>query len=287
MIIIHSIKHLQELTEIVRKKDKTIGFVPTMGALHQGHLSLVKTSMQQCDYTIVSIFVNPTQFENSSDFKNYPRTQEADTALLYEVGVDFVFIPSEKEIYPTPGIRTFRFGKIGAIMEGAYRPGHFNGVAQVVSRLFDIVQPDMAFFGEKDYQQLVIIKQLVKQMDLPVEIESCPIVRESDGLAMSSRNRLLTTEQRAHAPLIARTLFEAGDKIKKMSINTLKEWVAQTIDADPYLKTEYVEVVNAVTLHPLKRPTEADIMQLCVAVYADPIRLIDNIRLDKICKSKY
>ncbi|MDR0692901.1 MAG: pantoate--beta-alanine ligase [Prevotellaceae bacterium] len=278
MIITNSAEHMQELTSIVGK-NKTIGFVPTMGALHQGHLSLVKTAMERCDFTVVSIFVNPTQFNNPDDFKTYPRTQEVDTNLLSESGVNLVFIPSEKEIYPIPDTRVFDFGEMDKVMEGVYRPGHFNGVAQVITRLFNIVNPTMAFFGEKDFQQLALIKLLVEQIDLPIQIVSCPIVREYDGLAMSSRNRLLNNNQRMHVPLIARTLFEAKEKMEYVGVSDLSKWVKETLDADPELKTEYAEIVNAKTLQPIKTWDEAGNIQLCVAVHANTIRLIDNIRL--------
>jgi pantoate--beta-alanine ligase len=271
---------MQELTDIVRKsKRKTIGFVPTMGALHQGHLSLVKTSVERCNFTVVSIFVNPTQFNNANDFKRYPRTQEADINFLSNSGVDLVFVPSEKEIYPVPDTRVFNFGEIGKVMEGSCRPGHFNGVAQVITRLFNIINPTIAFFGEKDFQQLAIIKLLVEQMDLPIRIFACPTVREYDGLAMSSRNRLLDDTQRAHAPLIARTLFEAKEKMEHRGVNELRKWVKATIDADAELKTEYAEIVNVKTMRPIRAWKEADQIQLCVAVHAKAVRLIDNIRL--------
>jgi pantoate--beta-alanine ligase len=269
---------MQELTDIVRKS-KTIGFVPTMGALHQGHLSLVKAAMERCDFTVVSIFVNPTQFNDPDDFKKYPRTQEADISLLSNSGVSLVFIPAEKEIYPLPDTRVFNFGAMGKVMEGASRPGHFNGVAQVVTRLFNIINPTVAFFGEKDFQQLAIIKSLVEQLDSPIQIASCPTVREYDGLAMSSRNRLLDDRQRARAPLIAHTLFEAKEKIGQLSVNDLKKWVKDTINADAELKTEYAEIVNTHTLQPVRTWEDTDQIQLCVAVQAKSIRLIDNIRL--------
>jgi pantoate--beta-alanine ligase len=269
---------MQELTSIVRK-NKTVGFVPTMGALHEGHLSLVKTAMEQCDFTVVSIFVNPNQFNDPEDFKNYPRTQEADANLLSDAGVNLVFIPSEKEIYPIPDTHVFDFGDMDKVMEGACRPRHFNGVAQVITRLFNIINPTKAFFGEKDFQQLAIIKLLVEQIDLPIEIVACPIVREYDGLAMSSRNRLLNNSQRMHVPLIARTLFEAKERMKRMDVNSLNRWVKDTIDADPELKTEYAEIVDAKTLQPIKTWDDAKDIQLCVAAHANTIRLIDNIRL--------
>jgi pantoate--beta-alanine ligase len=279
MIITNSTEHMQELTSSVVRKNKTIGFVPTMGALHQGHLSLVKAAMEQCDFTVVSIFVNPTQFNDANDFEKYPRTQEADANLLSDFGVNLVFIPSEKEIYSGPDTRVFDFGEMDKVMEGVHRPGHFNGVAQVVTRLFNIVNPTVAFFGEKDFQQLAIIKLLVEQMELPVQIVSCPTVREYDGLAMSSRNRLLKDIQRAHVPLIAHTLFEAKEKVGHVGVNDLSKWVKDTIDADPELKTEYAEIVHAKTLQPLKTWDDASNIQLCVAVHANTVRLIDNIRL--------
>jgi pantoate--beta-alanine ligase len=269
---------MQELTAIVRK-NKTIGFVPTMGALHQGHLSLVKLAMATCDFTVVSIFVNPTQFNNLEDYKSYPRTREVDTSLLADVGVNLVFIPSEKEIYPLPDTRVFDFGGMDKVMEGVHRPGHFNGVAQVITRLFNIVEPTVAFFGEKDFQQLAIIKLLVAQMELPIQIMACPTMREYDGLAMSSRNRLLNNNQRLHVPLIARTLFEAKEKMRYVSVDALNTWVKDAIDADPELKIEYAEIVNAKTLQPVNTWDDASDIQLCVAVHANTVRLIDNIKL--------
>jgi pantoate--beta-alanine ligase len=269
---------MRELAAIARK-NKTVGFVPTMGALHQGHLSLVKASMERCDFTVVSIFVNPTQFNDPEDFKKYPRTKETDINLLSDAGVNILFVPSEKEIYPLPDTRVFDFGEMGKVMEGLCRPGHFNGVAQVVTRLFNIINPNMAFFGEKDYQQFAIIKMLVAQMELPIQVVPCPTVREYDGLAMSSRNRLLNDKQRVHAPLIARVLFEAKDRVKYTEVASLQTWVHNAIDADAELEIEYAEIVNADTLQPVKTWDAAEHVQLCVAVNANNIRLIDNIRL--------
>jgi pantoate--beta-alanine ligase len=269
---------MRELTSLV-KRNKTIGFVPTMGALHQGHLSLVKEAMERCDFTVVSIFVNPKQFNDRKDFRNYPRTQDADVNLLSDFGVNLLFIPSEKEIYPEPDTRVFDFGDMGKVMEGACRPGHFNGVAQVITRLFDIIKPTMAFLGEKDFQQLAIIKSLAAQMEPPIQIAACPTIREYDGLAMSSRNRLLNDNQRTHAPVIARALFEAKDRVQYTGVDDLKKWVKNTIDADVELELEYAEIVDANTLQPVKTWDDAETVQLCVAVYANTIRLIDNIRL--------
>ena len=277
MVITSSTALAQELASL--REGKTIGFVPTMGALHEGHLSLVQQAKADSDVVVVSIFVNPTQFNNPDDLKNYPREPEADIQKLKSAGADIIFTPAEKEIYPTPDTRIFDFGAMDKVMEGFYRPGHFNGVAQVVDRLFRLVQPQFAFFGEKDFQQLAIINALVAQEQLPIRIVPCPIVREPDGLAMSSRNLLLSATQRAHAPLIYKTLQAAADKVGNTTIPALKKWVQTTIDADPVLETEYAEIVDARSLQPINEWTDADSIQLCVAVYARPIRLIDNIKL--------
>jgi len=277
MVIASTTALAQKLASL--HEGKTIGFVPTMGALHDGHLSLVRQAKADSDIVVVSIFVNPTQFNNPDDLKNYPHEPEADIQKLKSAGADIIFTPSEKEIYPEPDTRIFDFGAMDKVMEGFYRPGHFNGVAQVVDRLFSLVQPQFAFFGEKDFQQLAIIKALVTQKQLPIRIISCPTVREPDGLAMSSRNLLLTATQRANAPLIYKTLLAAADKVGNTTIPVLKKWVQTTIDVDPELETEYAEIVDAHSLQPIKEWNEADSVQLCVAVYARPIRLIDNIKL--------
>jgi len=277
MIIASTTALTQQLASL--HEGKTIGFVPTMGALHEGHLSLVRQAKADSDIVVVSIFVNPTQFNNPDDLRNYPREPEADIQKLKSAGADIIFTPSEKEIYPEPDTRIFDFGTMDKVMEGFYRPGHFNGVAQVVDRLFSLVQPQLAFFGEKDFQQLAIIKALVAQKQLPIRIVSCPTVREPDGLAMSSRNLLLTATQRTHAPLIYKTLQAAADKVGSSTIPALKKWVQTTIDTDPELETEYAEIIDACSLQPINEWAEADSVQLCVAVYARPIRLIDNIKL--------
>ncbi len=278
MKIIKTIQELQEDLNSVRGK-KSIGLVPTMGALHEGHLSLVDTCRQQCGYTVVSIFVNPTQFNNPEDFDCYPRCMEDDIALLEPHGVDVVFAPGEKEVYPEPDMRQFYFGEMEKVMEGAFRPGHFNGVGQIVSKLFEYCNPDYAFFGEKDFQQLAIIRELVWQKHYPVNIVACPIVREADGLAMSSRNRRLSPEMRKEVPVIAKTLFEATKKMESMSVEALKEWALESIGATGKVEPEYVAVVNAKTLQAIKNWDEAEQVQLCVAAWAPPVRLIDNIRL--------
>ena len=255
-----------------------IGFVPTMGALHSGHISLVEQCRRENGITVVSIFINPTQFNNKNDLANYPRTLEGDLRKLSSVGCDVVFAPSVEEMYPENDARVFDFGMLDKIMEGAHRPGHFNGVAQIVSKLFDVVQPDRAYFGEKDFQQLAIIRRLAVMMNYRVQIIGCPIVRESDGLAMSSRNVHLTPQQRKNAPAIARTLFTGKKKIGVMPLDELKKWVVEQIDNTSELKTEYFEIVDRDTLQPVAQYKE-NVLQGCIAVHAGDVRLIDNVRL--------
>lgn len=279
MKIIETVKELQSIIAEEKKQGKTVGFVPTMGALHQGHLSLVQRCKKENDLAVVSIFVNPTQFNDKGDLERYPRTLQADAQLLETVGCDVIFAPGEKEIYPEPDTRVFSFGMLDKVMEGEHRPGHFNGVAQVVSRLFDIVKPTRAYFGEKDFQQLAIVSEMVRQLNMPVEIVRCPIVREPDGLAMSSRNTLLNPAQRAAAPLIARTLFAAVDKLCDMELEALRRFVVDQIDANQELRVEYFEVVNFRTLRPVKSLDEDGPKQACIAVFAGKVRLIDNVRL--------
>ena len=270
-------KELLAVLEIYRNEGKVIGFVPTMGALHEGHLSLVKDSKKNSDITVVSIFVNPTQFNDPEDLKRYPRTLEKDLDLLKSVNCDLVFAPSVEEIYPEPDTRKFDFGYLESIMEGAKRPGHFNGVGQVVSRLFDIVQPHKAFFGMKDFQQVAIIKNMVKQLNYSVEIISCPIVREENGLAKSSRNTLLEENYKKNAPHIYATLKKACTFVPKMKVVELKKWIIDEINSNPFLKVEYVEIVDDTTLKIINDWSESENKVACVAVYAGKIRLIDNI----------
>jgi pantoate--beta-alanine ligase len=278
MEILHTIEAIQNCVGSLKKKGKSIGFVPTMGALHQGHLSLVNYSKASSDYTVVSIFVNPTQFNDKEDLKKYPRNLNADAEMLIKAGVDFLFAPSESEMYPEPDTRIFTFGNLDSIMEGAHRPGHFNGVAQIVSKLFDAVKPTKAFFGEKDFQQLAIIKRMVSQLNYPVQIIPCPIVRESDGLAMSSRNTLLTPVQRLNAVVISQTLIESTHKAGELSIEKLKEWVIIKINDNPELNIEYFEIVDDTYLMPVKSWEEPVVKYGCVAVKVGKIRLIDNIK---------
>lgn len=277
MQILKSKNELVGLIDGYKKEGKTIGFVPTMGALHCGHLSLVKECKKNSDITVVSIFVNPTQFNDQEDLKRYPRTLEKDTKLLQTVDCDIVFAPSVQEIYPEPDTRKFNFGYEESIMEGAKRPGHFNGVGQVVSRLFDIVRPDKAFFGMKDFQQVAIIKNMVKQLNYNIRIVPCPIVREENGLALSSRNALLNEDCKKNAPHIHATLKKARNLASQMSVADLKKWITDEINNNPYLETEYVEIVDDTTLKIIENWTEEGTKVACVAVHACEIRLIDNI----------
>lgn len=271
---------VSELREaLLPLRDKTIGFVPTMGALHQGHISLVELARKECDTVVVSVFVNPTQFNDKNDLKHYPRTPEADAALLEAAGVDFVLFPSVEEIYPEPDTRVFDFGQIDKVMEGATRPGHFNGVAQVVSRLFNIVEPTKAYFGEKDFQQIAVVRAMVAQLGLNVEIVDCPIIRDTDGLARSSRNTLLTAEHRAAAPHIYEVLSAAVAKVGELTPAELKAWVTAEVDKNPLLKVIYFEAVNALTMQSVDSWNECERIQGCIAVQAGDIRLIDNIKL--------
>lgn len=256
-----------------------LGLVPTMGALHAGHISLVKLARKQCGTVVVSDFVNPTQFNDKTDLVNYPRTLSADARLLEAEGVDLLFAPTVEEIYPVPDTRTFDFGAIERVMEGAARPGHFNGVGQVVSRLFAIVEPDKAYFGQKDFQQIAVIRELVGQLELKVEIVECPICRDSDGLALSSRNTLLDSAHRAAAPHIYATLSAAAAKVGSLTPAQLTEWVTAQIDLNPLLRTLYFCPVDALTMQTVESWDDAERVQGCVAVQCGSIRLIDNIRL--------
>ena len=278
MKVIKTKSELADCLQQFRNQQKTIGFVPTMGALHEGHLSLVAKSTESCDITVVSIFVNPTQFNDKNDLANYPRCVEKDCALLEKAGCNVVFTPEVEEMYPEPDTRQFSFGNLDKVMDGEHRPGHFNGVAQIVSKLFDAVKPDKAFFGLKDFQQVAIIKAMVKQLNMKLEIVPCPIIREADGLAKSSRNMLLEPQYRAIAPKIHQTLAEAAKK-RDCTPEQLCQWITSTLDATQLLKTEYVQIVNFDTLMPVEKLTEAEKPIICIAVWAGKIRLIDNLVL--------
>ena len=259
----------------------SVHFVPTMGALHAGHLSLVKAARENGGAIAVSIFVNPTQFNDPLDLERYPRTVEADLRLLEPLGVDAVFLPSVQEIYPEPDTRHFDFGRLDKVMEGATRPGHFNGVAQVVSRLFEIVRPAVAYFGEKDFQQVAVIRAMVEQLKLPVDIVACPTVREPDGLAMSSRNTLLSSEQRNAAPWIYATLTKAVALRSTLKPGAVEAWTVAQINKNPYLEAVYFQIVDAGSLLPVTDWHAPCEKRGCVAVKAGDIRLIDNINFGR------
>ena len=278
MKIVNSIQELKCYLAEERQHNKQIGFVPTMGALHNGHLSLVKRCVEENDVCVVSIFVNPTQFNDKNDLATYPRTLDKDSALLEPVGCDYVFAPTETEMYPEPDTRTFDFGTVSAVMEGARRPGHFNGVAQIVSKLFYAVEPDNAYFGEKDFQQIAVIRAMVKQLNIPVKINACPILREDDGLALSSRNVRLTPEQRQKAPLIARTLKESTNFATGKSVQETIDYVVNTINADPVMRVEYYEIVDGITMESIKDWSDTEYAVGCITVYCGEVRLIDNVR---------
>ena len=278
MKIVKGIKELKGYLIDSKRDGKRIGLVPTMGALHKGHLSLVERCVRENDICVVSVFVNPTQFNDKHDLETYPRTLEADCALLESAGCDFVFAPSVEEMYPEPDTRTFDFGTVMQVMEGAKRPGHFNGVAQVVSKLFYIVEPDNAYFGEKDFQQIAVIRAMVKQLQIPVQINACPIVREADGLALSSRNTRLTPALRQKAPLIARTLQESKQLAATKSVQEVIDYVVNTLNADPDLEVEYYEIVDGDSLVSIRDWRDTTYAVGCVTVYCGEVRLIDNIK---------
>lgn len=280
MELVCTIAELKRAIELQKENGKKVGFVPTMGALHQGHLSLVNKAGEETDYVVVSIFVNPTQFNNKEDLKRYPRTLEVDMKLLESTPCQLVFAPSVEEVYPEEDNRVFEFGNIGSVMEGEHRPGHFNGVAQVVSKLFDMVQPHKAYFGLKDFQQLAIINRMVDQLKIPVEIIPCPIVREPDGLAMSSRNTLLEPEQRKNAVVISQTLFEAVKNKNNYSVEELKKWVIETINKNPYLETEYFDIVDDRELQSITSWEQPVNKVGCIAVHCGKVRLIDNVTFE-------
>lgn len=278
MIVVETIDGLRTALASARAEGKSIGLVPTMGALHEGHASLVKRSVEENEVTVVSVFVNPTQFNDKGDLERYPRTLEADCALLSALGTDYVFAPSVEEVYPEPDTRVFDFTPLDKVMEGVYRPGHFNGVAQIVSKLFMYVEPHRAYFGEKDFQQLAIIREMVRQEGFNLDIIGCPIVREADGLALSSRNALLSTEQRHTALAISKALFASQEYAKQHTLADTKKMVEEAIAATEGLELEYYEVVDGNTLQPVHNWDEADYIVGCITVYCGKVRLIDNIR---------
>ena len=281
MQLITTKKALFEVVSNAKSAGKTIGFVPTMGALHNGHLTLVKRCVSENDLCFVSVFVNPTQFNDKNDLANYPRTLEADAELLASVGCQFVFAPNADEMYDAEEMQKpfeFDFGGLDQVMEGRFRPGHFNGVVQVVSKLFQLVQPTRAYFVEKDFQQLAIIRRMVTVMNFPVEIVGCPIVREESGLALSSRNALLTPEQRQLAVHISQVLKESCLFALETPVHELHDALVAAVNAREGLEVEYFEIVDGKTLQPIEKWEETNDIVGCITVYCGKIRLIDNIR---------
>lgn len=280
MIVITSVKELEDALAPVRESGQSVGLVPTMGALHEGHASLVKRCVDECDVSVVSVFVNPTQFNDKNDLASYPRNLEADCELLRQLGASIVFAPSVEEVYPEPDTRTFSYPPIDTVMEGAKRPGHFNGVCQVVSKLFMFVKPERAFFGEKDFQQIAVVRAMTRDLGLPVEIVPCPIVREASGLALSSRNQLLTDNERAIASTINCVLQKSLDWAKAESVEQVTAHVVSELDSVDGLQTEYFQIVDGDTLQPISKWSDSDSVVGCITIYCGqrPVRLIDNIR---------
>jgi len=279
MEIVKTAGELKNLLDTARNGNKTVGFVPTMGALHAGHLSLVAQAKAQSDLVVVSIFVNPTQFNNLADLKTYPRTPEQDLKMLKDAGCQIVFMPEEEEMYPQADNREFIFGELDTIMEGAHRPGHFSGVAKIVSKLFTIINADKAFFGLKDFQQVAVVKMLVANYmpEIKTQIVACETLREPDGLAMSSRNRLLTRETRKAAPIIAETMIKGRNLLRTHSVKAIEKFVSDSINRNPYLKVEYFSIVNSDTLMPVADFSGDHRISACIAVQAGNVRLIDNM----------
>lgn len=280
MKIVHTIQDLRNALQAFRSEGKTVGLVPTMGALHAGHASLVKRSVKENDVTVVSIFVNPTQFNDKSDLAKYPRTLDSDCQLLEKIGADIAFAPSVEEIYPEPDTRTFSYPPTDEVMEGGYRPGHFNGVCQIVSKLFMMVEPDRAYFGEKDFQQIAVIKAMVADQKYPLEICPCPIVREKDGLALSSRNTLLSPDERTLAVNISRVLFISQSYAKNHTLSETKTWVTDTINSIEGLDVQYYEIVDGNSLLSVSNWEDSDYIVGCITVFCGsiPVRLIDNVK---------
>ena len=278
MKLIQTVKELKAQLDVLRKEGKQIGLVPTMGALHEGHASLVRRAVAENDVVVVSDFVNPTQFNDQNDLIKYPRTLEADCALLEKEGAHIVFAPSVEEVYPEPDTRQFSYAPLDTVMEGKYRPGHFNGVCQIVSKLFMMVEPHRAYFGEKDFQQLAIIREMVRQMQFPLQIVGCPIVRESDGLALSSRNARLSTEERQQALNISKTLFASVDFSKTHTVAETQAFVEESIAEADGLELEYFEMVDGLTLQKVNNWEDTDYIVGCITVYCGEVRLIDNIK---------
>ncbi|MEE1206671.1 MAG: pantoate--beta-alanine ligase [Muribaculaceae bacterium] len=281
MKVVRSVCELKQLVAEARENGKSIGLVPTMGALHAGHVSLMDRARAENDVVVASVFVNPTQFNNPDDLRTYPRTEEADCAKLEKAGVDYAFIPSVEEVYPEKDTRVFDLGQVAEVMEGAMRPGHFNGVAQIVSRLFEWARPTRAYFGEKDFQQIAVIRRMAAVSGFnDLEIVACPIVREADGLALSSRNVRLGAEERKVAPEIHRVLAESVDYAKNHTVAETQKFVVDAINAVPHMEVEYYSIVNPLTMQAVTEWPAAgeEPAQGCVTVYCGDVRLIDNIK---------
>ena len=284
MKVFNKIVDLQNQLFEDRKQGKEIGFVPTMGALHEGHASLVKRSVKENGITVVSVFVNPTQFNDKNDLKNYPRTLDADCELLVQCGADYVLAPSVEEMYPVPDTRQFEYPPVSTVMEGAHRPGHFNGVCQVVSRLFYIVKPTRAYFGEKDWQQIAVVKAMVRHLGISVQIVECDIVRDKDGLAKSSRNTLLAPDERAIAPNIYKALKESVKYAKNHTVKETHDKVVDDINKVDGLDVEYFSIVDGNTLQDIDNWEDSPYVVGCITVYCGktPIRLIDHIKYKEV-----
>ncbi len=273
-----TIAQLQEIILNHKKAGKTIGFVPTMGALHAGHISLINKARAENNFVVCSIFINPTQFNDQNDLIKYPRTPELDKQLLLNAGCDILFSPTVNEMYPVKDERIFDLGGLDKVMEGVYRPGHFNGVVQIVLKLFDAVKPNRAYFGKKDFQQLAIIKYITKQLNLPIQIIPCETIREEDGLAMSSRNIRLNSVERNQAIQLSKALFFVKENAPHLSVKELKQKVNEMLSCYDLIKTEYFEIADSETLQPVDTVTP-DKTVACIAAYVGNVRLIDNISL--------
>lgn len=280
MEIVKTIKALNEKLFSARNSGKSIGLVPTMGALHAGHASLIRRSVSENDITVVSDFVNPTQFNDPNDLLRYPRNIDADCQLVESIGADYIFYPSVEEMYPEADTRTFSYPPIDSVMEGPRRPGHFNGVCQIVSKLFYAVNPDRAYFGEKDFQQIAVIKAMVADLKIPVTICPCPIVREADGLALSSRNALLSADERNLAVNISKILFASKEFAHAHTVDETLAFVVDSINAHEGLEVEYYEIVDGDSLQKVSSWNDSESIVGCITVYCGqlPVRLIDNIR---------
>lgn len=282
MEIIRTVKELKQAITNAKAQGSKIGLVPTMGALHAGHVSLIERARRENDFVVVSVFVNPTQFNNPTDLKTYPRTEKADCEKLEAAGVDVAFIPSVEEIYPEPDTRVFELGPVADVMEGAMRPGHFNGVAQIVSKLFEMVKPDRAYFGEKDFQQIAVIRKMVELCGFKLEIVDCPIKREDDGLAMSSRNVRLTADQRKVAPMIHKILTESVQYAKNHTVDETIKMVTDELNKVEFMDVEYYQIVDPLTMQPIAQWDDTKLNPVgCITVYCGDVRLIDNIKYTK------